>query len=190
MHFFITYETVKLIGWLYKWLLVQLHIVISLFTDCAIFKFDLPPSAIPLPFAFFGSFVCLLWIYNLFYLLPVNFWWANMKQIALEFFALLRVGFISCSLKYSLLLLWVNGDIGWQVEGISDLDTFFKTNRSYGGQSAFDQTSEQVTMLPDFASVSNLQPSQENSEESEAKSSAQADQQTCFVMILLLIFEV
>ncbi|KAI9117591.1 hypothetical protein K1719_011757 [Acacia pycnantha] len=67
-----------------------------------------------------------------------------------------------------------------QVEGVSYLDTFFKTKKNYEGQSASDETSEQATTLPDSASVSNLQPSQANSEESEAKLGDQADQLSCF----------
>ncbi|XP_054821419.1 uncharacterized protein LOC129320183 isoform X2 [Prosopis cineraria] len=67
-----------------------------------------------------------------------------------------------------------------QVEGVTYLDTLVKTNRSYEEQSASDETYEQVTTLLDFASVSNLQPSQANFKESEARLGDQADQQTCF----------
>ncbi|XP_028753666.1 DNA annealing helicase and endonuclease ZRANB3 isoform X2 [Neltuma alba] len=67
-----------------------------------------------------------------------------------------------------------------QVEGVSYLDTFFKTNRIHEEQAAPGEASEQATNLLDISLVSNLLPSQADSKESEAKLGDQADQQTCF----------
>lgn len=80
---------------------------------------------------------------------------------------------------YNIQFPFVGSGVVWrQVEGVSYLDTSVKTDSSYEEQSASNKTSEQVTKFPDFVSVLNMQPSQANSEESEARLGVLSDQHT------------